>query len=228
MSTRILLVEDEAGVAMVVTDLLVSQGYEVETSAHGDAGLALATQNAYDLLILDLMLPGRSGLEICNAAREHGFDGGILLLTARGEVNDRVLGLKTGADDYLVKPYDAEELLARVEALLRRVHKAGLTPVSRLEFGDVTLDFIAGEFRKSGRPLEFAAKELQLLKFLVNHREQVVSREEILKNVWSEQAFITPRTVDVHVSWLRQKIEDDPQKPRFITTVRGNGYSFRR
>ena len=160
--------------------------------------------------------------------RERGFDGGILMLTAKGQIPDRVQGLRTGADDYLVKPFDPDELLARVSALLRRIHKEQLTPVMRIEFGRVTADFAKGEFTKDGNPVSLAAKEAELLRFLINHRGQVVSRENILKRVWPEQPFITPRTVDVHIAWLRQKLEDDSQSPRHILTVRSEGYRFAR
>jgi DNA-binding response OmpR family regulator len=169
-----------------------------------------------------------SGFEICHAARERGFDGAILMLTAKGQIPDRVQGLRTGADDYLVKPFDPDELLARVAALLRRVHKEQLTPVMRIEFGDVTADFAKMEFVKDGLPVSLAAKEAELLRFLVNHRGQVVSRVDILKQVWREQQFITERTVDVHIAWLRQKLEDLPQSPRHILTARGEGYRFSR
>ena len=226
MSARILIVEDEPGVLLVVSDLLEAAGYLVQTAADGDSGLRSATSSPFDLLILDVMLPGISGFEICHAAREHGFEGAILMLTAKGQIPDRVQGLRTGADDYLVKPFDPDELLARVHALLRRVHKERLTPVAVFQFGNVTADFAGGGFFKNGEPLGLAAKEIELLRLLINHRGQVLSRESILKQVWANQPFITPRTVDVHIAWLRQKLEDNPQAPRHITTVRGEGYRF--
>ena len=226
MSARILLVEDEPGVSLIVSDLLESVGHTVETEADGDAGLRRTGEAPFDLLILDVMLPGKTGFEICHAVRERGFDGAILMLTARGQVRDRVDGLRTGADDYLVKPFDSDELLARVAALLRRVHKQDLTPVMRIEFGKVVADFSTWEFSKSKKPLSLAAKEAELLRLLVNHRGQSLSRERILQHVWREQPHITPRTVDVHIAWLRQKIEDNPESPRHIHTVRGEGYRF--
>ena len=226
MSTRILLVEDEPGVARVVGDLLRAEGHLVETAKDGTNGLRRATEETFDLLILDVMLPGPGGFDICHAARERGFDGAILMLTARGQVRDRVQGLRTGADDYLVKPFDPDELVARVAALLRRVHKEHLTPVMRIEFGDNTVDFAKMEFARKGRRLELSAKETELLRFLINHRGQVLTRERLLQNVWKEQPHITERTVDVHISWLRQKLEDNSQSPRHILTVRGEGYRF--
>jgi DNA-binding response OmpR family regulator len=228
MSARILLVEDEVGVALVVSDMLRAEGHQVEAATEGKEGLRRATTSKFDLLILDVMLPGMNGFEICHAARERGFDGAILMLTARGQIPDRVQGLKTGADDYLVKPFDPDELLARVGALLRRVNKEQLTPVMHIEFGDVSADFAKMEFHKAGVPVSLAAKEAELLRFLVNHRGQIVSRESILKNVWEGQQFITERTVDVHVAWLRQKLENNPQSPRHILTARGEGYRFNR
>ncbi len=228
MSARILLVEDELGVAIVVSDLLRSEGHEVEAANEGKDGLRQATTAKFDLLILDVMLPGMNGFEICHAVRELGFDGAILMLTAKGQIPDRVQGLRTGADDYLVKPFDPDELLARVAALLRRVNKEQLTPVMRIEFGAVTADFAKMEFFKGGMPISLAAKEAELLRFLINHRGQIVSRENILKQVWREQQFITERTIDVHIAWLRQKLEDNPQSPRHILTARGEGYRFNR
>lgn len=226
MSARILLVEDEPGVTLIVSDLLESAGHTVDAEADGEAGLRRAGETPFDLLILDVMLPGKTGFEICHAVRERGFDGAILMLTARGQVRDRVEGLHTGADDYLAKPFDSDELLARVAALLRRVRKQDLTPVMRIEFGKVVVDFSSREFSKSNKPLNLAAKEAELLRLLINHRGQILSRERILQHVWREQPHITPRTVDVHIAWLRQKIEDNPESPRHIHTVRGEGYRF--
>jgi len=228
MSARILLVEDEPGVVRVVSDLLRAEGHVVETAKDGTTGLRRATEETFDLLILDVMLPGPGGFDICHAARERGFDGAILMLTAKGQVRDRVQGLRTGADDYLVKPFDPDELVARVAALLRRVHKEQLTPVMRVEFGDVIADFAKMEFSKGDLPVSLAAKEAELLRLLINHRGRTLARDYILKQVWKEQPHITARTVDVHIAWLRQKLEDDPQSPRHILTVRGEGYQFQR
>jgi two-component system alkaline phosphatase synthesis response regulator PhoP len=226
VNSRILFVEDEPGVVLVVSDLLRAVGHAVETAGDGDLGLRRASEERFDLLILDVMLPGKSGFEICHAVRERGFDGAILMLTARGQVRDRVDGLRTGADDYLIKPFDPDELLARVAALLRRVHKQDLTPVMRVEFGKVVADFSTMEFFRGKKALNLTAKEAELLRLLINHRGQIVPREKILQHVWREQPYITPRTVDVHIAWLRQKIEDNPESPRHILTSRGEGYRF--
>lgn len=226
MNARVLLVEDESGIVQVLTDLLEAEGHAVETAGDGNTGLELACGGSFDLLILDVMLPGRSGIEVCHGAREQGYDGAILMLTALGRIPDRVRGLHSGADDYLIKPFDPDELLARVNALLRRARNVGLTPVMRVEFGDIIADFSQGMFTKNGVPVNLAAKEAELLRLLINRRGQVISRAEILGQIWADQPFITPRTVDVHVAWLRQKIEGLANTPRHILTVRGEGYRF--
>ena len=228
MSSRILIVEDEPGILLVIADLLRAESHQVETATDGKSGLACALGKKFDLLILDVMLPGLDGFEICHRVREQGFDGAVLLVTAKGQIRDRVHGLQTGADDYLVKPFDPDELAARVSALLRRVHKEDLTPVMRFQFGNITADFSRMEFSKNDKIISLAAKEIELLRMLINHRGQVLSRDQILKQVWSGQQFITERTVDVHVAWLRQKLEDNPESPKHIITVRGEGYRFNR
>jgi two-component system alkaline phosphatase synthesis response regulator PhoP len=226
MTAKVLLVEDAPDVQMVVGDLLNGNGHEVVVSGDGNEALRIAGEQRFDLMILDVMLPGKTGFEICRLVRERGFDGGILMLTARGQVDDRVKGLGTGADDYLIKPFDSKELLARVSALLRRVGKSPLTPVLQYEFGGVTVDFERRIVHRAGLPLSLAAKELLLLRELIDHRGQVLSRERLLARVWHDQPFIGARTVDVHIAWLRQKLEANAQAPRYIITVRGEGYSF--
>src|SRR3954469_14922375 len=226
MSSRILLVEDAPDVQLIVADLLRGHGHDVIVSGDGEEGLRVANEQQFDLMILDVMLPGLSGFDLCRTVRERGFDGGILMLTARAQVDDRVEGLHIGADDYLIKPFDPKELLARVSALLRRVGKTPLTPVLKYQFGDVTVDFGRREILRAGVRLSLAAKEMQLLRHLIDHRGQVLSRERLLSRIWQDQPFIGPRTVDVHIAWLRQKLEQNPQKPRYIVTVRGEGYSL--
>jgi two-component system alkaline phosphatase synthesis response regulator PhoP len=221
----ILLVEDEPGLVMTISDLLAAEGYRVESAADGEAGLAKASSGKYSLIILDVMLPKKTGFEVCRTLRQSGVDTAILMLTAKTQVVDRVVGLKLGADDYLAKPFDPAELLARVEALLRRVNKENRVALRSFQFGDVDVDFDRAEVRKGGQPLSLAAKELQLLRYLINHRDRVVPREEILQEVWEYDSEVSSRTIDVHVAWLRQKL-DNPQNPRFIQTVRGKGYRF--
>lgn len=211
---------------MTVSDLLADEGYAVETAGDGVTGLDRALGEQFDLIILDVMLPGMSGLEVCREVRQRGKDVAILMLTAKTQVVDRVVGLKLGADDYLTKPFDPAELLARVEALLRRVCKEKLMPVVSFRFSDVDVDFEKGEVLKGGEVVNLAGKELQLLRYLVDHRGKVVPREELLENVWEYQAGVSSRTIDVHVAWLRQKLEAYPQNPRYIQTVRGVGYRF--
>jgi DNA-binding response OmpR family regulator len=226
MSARILLVEDSPDVQLTVADLLRGHGHEVVACGDGQEGLRVASEQQFDLMILDVMLPGMSGFDLCAGVRERGFDGAVLMLTARTQVDDRVEGLRTGADDYLVKPFDPKELLARVSALLRRVGKSPLTPVLKYQFGDVTVDFERREVLRGGVAVNLAAKELQLLRHLIDNRGQVLSRDRLLTRVWHDQPFIGSRTVDVHVAWLRHKLEDNPQAPRYIVTVRGEGYLF--
>lgn len=226
MSSRILLVEDEPGLVMTITDLLMAEGYEVDSASDGEAGLAKALAGTFDLVVLDVMLPKRTGFDVCREIRAKGVDCAILMLTAKTQVVDRVVGLKLGADDYLSKPFDPAELLARIEALLRRVRKENLVGVKSFQFGVIEVDFERAEVKRSGHPIALASKELQLLRYLVDHRGAVVPREELLQNVWEYRSDITSRTVDVHVAWIRQKLEENPQNPRHIQTIRGKGYRF--
>jgi two-component system, OmpR family, alkaline phosphatase synthesis response regulator PhoP len=223
MSSRILLVEDEPGVLLTVSDLLSAEGYAVESAVDGPTGLARAANEPFDLVILDVMLPGKNGLEVCRELRQQGKDVAVLMLTAKTQLVDRVVGLKLGADDYLIKPFEPPELLARIEALLRRVKKEKRAGVVRFTFGKVEVDFQSGDVRKDGVPVSLASKELELLHYLVDHRGKVVSRDELLEGIWEYQPGVSSRTIDVHVAWLRQKLEDNPQNPRYIHTVRGVG-----
>ncbi|HYZ85800.1 MAG TPA: response regulator transcription factor [Bryobacteraceae bacterium] len=227
MNCRILLVEDAPDVQVIVADLLRSQGYDVVVSGDGEEALGVANEQQFDLMILDVMLPRVNGFDLCRGVRERGFDGAILMLTARAQIDDRVEGLHTGADDYLIKPFDPKELLARVAALLRRLRKTPLTPVLKYQFGEVIVDFERAEVLRAGTPVNLAAKEMQLLRQLIDQRGRVLSRERLLERIWQNQRFIGPRTVDVHIAWLRRKLEENPQAPRYIVTVRGEGYSFK-
>lgn len=226
MSARILIIEDEPGLVMALADMLAAEGYEVEAAQDGPGGLRKALEGRHDLIILDVMLPGMNGFEVCRQLRREGRGTPVLMLTARGQVADRVVGLKLGADDYLAKPFAPEELAARIEALLRRARREPYAPLGRFQFGDVTVDFDRGVATKGGQPVPLAGKELQLLRYLVERRGQAVSREELLRSVWEYSSGVTSRTVDVHIAWLRQKLEDAPQSPRWIQTVRGVGYRF--
>lgn len=226
MSSRILLIEDEPGLVMTVSDLLAADGYQVESAMDGDSGLLKALAGGFSVIVLDIMLPKRNGYDVCRELRQRGVDTAILMLTAKTQVVDRVAGLKLGADDYLTKPFDPAELLARIEALLRRVQKEKRVQVREFRFGEVEIDFERAEVRKGGQPVSLASKELQLLRYLVDNRERVVPREEILERVWEYSREVSSRTIDVHIAWLRQKLEPDPQAPRHIQTIRGKGYRF--
>jgi two-component system alkaline phosphatase synthesis response regulator PhoP len=226
VKSRILLVEDEPGLAMTLADLLSAEGYLVEAVRDGLSGLAKAGSEPFDLLILDVMLPGKNGLEVCRELRQQGNDVAILMLTAKTQLVDRVVGLKLGADDYVTKPFEPAEVLARIEALLRRIKKENVAPVSRYAFDGIEIDFEQGRAQKNGTAIDLAMKELELLRYLIDHRGKTIPREELLESVWQYQPGISSRTIDVHVAWLRQKLEDTPQHPKHIHTVRGVGYRF--
>lgn len=223
---RILLVEDEAGLIITLTDRLQSEGFEVKTATDGEIGLALALSENFDLIILDVMLPKKNGLDVCRDLRQKGIATPILMLTAKGEILDKVLGLKLGADDYLTKPFEVIELLARIEALLRRSPQTFQNSAESFRFGDVTIDFKRAEVIKENNPIELSAMEFKLLQFLIENRGMVHSRDELLDEVWGYDAMPSTRTVDVHVAWLRQKLETNPKHPKFIQTVHGFGYKF--
>jgi two-component system alkaline phosphatase synthesis response regulator PhoP len=223
MERRILLVEDEPGLVMTLGDRLRSEGYRVECAADGQTGLDRACAAGFDLIVLDIMLPRKSGIEICRDLRQRGIATPILMLTARGQTADKVTGLKIGADDYLTKPFEMVELLARVEALLRRT-PAFVKTGEVYQFGAIRVDLRRTEVTRHGKPVTLSAKEFQLLRYLTEHRGTTVSRETLLSQVWEYGGVTSSRTVDVHVAWLRQKLEEDPRQPQWILTVHGLGY----
>ena len=223
---RILLVEDEPSLVVTLSDRLTSEGYRVETAEDGLAGYARARDGDFDLIVLDVMLPGKNGLDVCRDLRRQRVETPILMLTARGEVVDKVVGLKLGADDYLAKPFEMIELLARVESLLRRARVPYVSEASTYAFGDVRVDFRRGEVLRGGAPVELSALEFKLFQYFVEHRGAVLGRDELLDKVWGYDAMPYTRTVDVHVASLRQKLEARPSRPRFIVTVHGRGYRF--
>lgn len=227
MSAHILIIEDEADIARILADLLRAEGFQITIAAHATAGLAAVQQTPPDLILLDLMLPGMSGMEACRRARAGGFQGGILMLSARGQMPDRVEGLRIGADDYIVKPYHPDDLLARIAAILRRVRRDSGAVPQIASFSGITADLRAQTFTLAdGQPLHLSAKESALLCHLIAHSGTTVSRDALLAEIWPEQPAITPRTVDVHIAWLRKKIERDPAVPKHIITDRGVGYRF--
>ncbi|MEW5984629.1 MAG: response regulator transcription factor [Acidobacteriota bacterium] len=222
---RILLVEDEPGLILTLTDRLRVEGYDVQSATDGPSGLERATREAWDVILLDVMLPGANGFDVCRDMRQRGIATPIIMLTARGQVVDKVLGLKLGADDYLTKPFDMLELLARIEVQVRRA-VATMTGVPQYHFGDIVLDPRTTEVTRAGVPLDLSAREFLLLKFFTEHRGTTLSREQLLNEVWGYRSMPATRTVDVHVAWLRQKIEPNPKHPQYILTVHGLGYKF--
>lgn len=226
MSKRVLLIEDEAGLRLTLGDRLQKEGYAVDTAVDGVDGFDKGSTGAFDLILLDIMLPRKNGFDVCRDLRQCGIPTPILMLTARGETVEKVLGLKIGADDYLTKPFETLELLARAEALLRRPPLAPVANHNTTEFGDIRIDFRRTEVRRGNDLLSLSAKEFQLLRYFVEHPGETLCREELLREVWGYEASTSSRTVDVHVAWLRQKIEDDPKQPAWILTVHGIGYKF--
>jgi two-component system alkaline phosphatase synthesis response regulator PhoP len=226
MAARILFIEDEPGLLLTLTDRLSKEGYQVQTAADGEAGYQEALAGAYDLIILDLMLPKKGGFDICRDLRQAGVTTPILMLTARDQVVDKVVGLKIGADDYVTKPFEMPELIARVEAVLRRAARAATETPATYQFGDILLDFRKTQVLRKGKPVAVSAKEFQLLRYFVEHRGDTLSREQLLQEVWGYHSTPNTRTVDVHIAWLRQKLEDDPKQPRWILTVHRYGYRF--
>jgi two-component system alkaline phosphatase synthesis response regulator PhoP len=226
VTPRVLLVEDEAGLRLTLSDRLASEGYAVQTANDGEAGLAHASSGAFDLIVLDVMLPRMNGFDVCREARQRGVTTPILMLTARGQVVDKVVGLKLGADDYLTKPFEAIELMARLEALLRRRQPGVMPGRGVYRFGDVTVDFRKTEVTRRGELVDLSAREFKLLRHFIEHRGSTLSRDELLARVWGYDEMPLTRTVDVHVAGLRQKIEANPKVPEFILTVHGLGYKF--
>ena len=222
---RLLVVEDEKSLAVTLSDRLLAEGYAVEVRPTGEAALEALAASPFDLVLLDVMLPGMDGFGVCMELRRRGFDLPVLMLTARAEVREKILGLKLGADDYLGKPFDMLELLARVEALLRRRPSA---PESRdsYGFGDVTVDLRSATVTRGGEPVPLSTMEYRLLGCFLEHRGEVLSRERLLDLVWGYDSSVYSRTVDVHVATLRQKIEASPSRPRFVVTVHRLGYRF--
>ena len=224
---RILLVEDEKGLIITLTDRLESEGFEVVSANDGKQGFDTASSEAFDLIILDVMLPKKNGYDIARDLRQKGIQTPILMLTAKGETIDKVRGLKLGADDYLTKPFEVIELLARVEALLRRSpYQTEASPNGAFRFGDIGVDFKRAEVTRNAIRVELSAMEFRLLQFFIENRGTVHSRDDLLDAVWGYDAMPTTRTVDVHVAWLRQKLEENPRHPQFIHTVHGFGYKF--
>jgi two-component system, OmpR family, alkaline phosphatase synthesis response regulator PhoP len=227
MNGRVLLVEDEEGLRLFLGDSLRNEGYSVEYASDGEEGLEKATRLPIDLIILDLMLPRRGGFEVCQALRTAGRDMPILMLTALGRTEDTVKGLKLGADDYVTKPFNMVELMARVGALLRRAPaQSGLTQ-DVFQFSSIRVDLRGTEVTRNGEIVNLSAREFQLLQYLIEHRGETLSRDRLLKDVWGYEGKVYTRAVDMRIASLRQLVEEDPKQPQFIVTVQGLGYKFR-
>jgi two-component system alkaline phosphatase synthesis response regulator PhoP len=226
MSRKILIVEDEQGLIMGLTDRLQSEGYTIETAAEGNKGFELARDNNYDLIILDVMLPHRNGYDVCRDLRQTGVQTPIIMLTAKDQTVDKVIGLKIGADDYVTKPFEIIELLARIEVLLRRVPVVATLDSEVYHFGSVQVNFRSTEVYRDGRTVELSALEFKLLSYFIKNRRTTISRDKLLDEVWGYDAMPSTRTVDVHISALRQKLEDNPHHPQFFLTIHGLGYKF--
>jgi DNA-binding response OmpR family regulator len=223
--TRVLVIEDNANLAFGLTRSLESEGYEVEAAEDGTAGFELARTTNPDLVVLDLMLPGMDGYTILRRLRAEGKDVPVLILTARGEEADKVFGFRLGADDYVTKPFSLSELLARVQAILRRAKGSGNRDAEAVEeFGEVSINTLARSVRKRNTEVALTPKEFDLLLALVRRRGAVASRVELLREVWGHQAEVMTRTVDIHIAELRRKLEQDPSTPRHILTVWKAGY----
>ena len=221
--TRILVVEDEPGIAFGLETDLKMEGYAVELVEDGSTAARRAREENFDLILLDVMLPGKDGFEVCRELRRAGVRTPIILVTARTHEAEKVMGLEVGADDYVTKPFSLRELRARIKAVLRRT--AGEVP-EVYRFGDVEVDFSRGEVRRGGRPIEMTQLEFKLLTAFVRNRGRLLSRNQILDAVWGPGTYVTDRVVDNHVLSVRRKIEADAQHPRYVISVRGMGYRF--
>ena len=223
--SKVLIVEDEPDMILGLKDNFEFEGYEVITAPDGMAGLERARAVKPDLIILDIMLPKLSGLEVCKTLRGEGYESPIIMLTARGQEIDKVVGLELGADDYVTKPFSIRELLARVRAILRRT-EGKKKRLERYRFADIDLDFEIYRAKKAGEPLDLSPREFELLRYLIERKGETVSRDRLLEDVWGYESYPSTRTVDTHIAKLRAKIGDSGSEPRYILTIHGSGYKF--
>ncbi len=224
---RMLIVEDDPEMGMGLQDFFELKGYEVTRATDGDKALQLMTTlPAYDIVLLDVMLPRKNGFEILREARKSGVDSPVVMLTVKGNENDKLQGFDLGADDYVTKPFSAEELSARVRAVLKRTHAPAEAPMEIYRFGNLEVNFSNHTASRSGEDVQFTALEFDILRYFIQHRGRTVSRKQLLRDVWGISGDITTRTIDRHVASLRKKIEPDPNTPEFIETVYGIGYKF--
>jgi two-component system alkaline phosphatase synthesis response regulator PhoP len=224
MNEQILLVEDEDALSLMLSDRLQAEGYVVNRARDGNEGLKKATASPFDLIILDVMMPGRNGFDVCREIRNKGVITPILILSARAQTAEKVVGLKLGADDYVTKPFEMLELVARVEALLRRAPSKPPAEEDMRQFGSIRVDFRGTQVWRDGKPVPLSAREFQLLRYFLENSGATLSREQILREVWGYNGTTFTRTVDMHVASLRQKLEDTPKQPAWIVTVQGFGY----
>jgi two-component system, OmpR family, alkaline phosphatase synthesis response regulator PhoP len=219
-------VEDEPTLAMTLADRLAAEGYTVDHAPTGELAIERAAAEPFDLVLLDIALPGVDGFEVCRQFRQQRLEFPILMLTARSLTVDKVVGLKLGADDYVTKPFEFAELLARIEVLLRRVRTAPPPPKGCFRFGGIQVNLRQADVIRDGHLVPLSAREFKLLRYFIEHRGATISREELLQRVWEYDITSCTRTVDIHVAWLRQKLEDNPKYPQWIHTIRGLGYKF--
>ena len=221
--TRVLVVEDESNIATLLQDDLQIEGYEVDVARDGESALEMVKHQNFDLILLDIMLPGKDGYDVCRQLRRHEISTPIIMLTAKGQEAEKVLGLELGADDYITKPFSPLELRARIKAVLRRSTQE---QPRRYRFGECEFDFQRYELCREGHVVDLTPMELRLLAMFIQHRGRLLSRDQILDLAWGEEVYVTDRAVDTQVSNLRRKIETDPQSPTYITSIRGLGYRF--
>ena len=221
---HILVVEDEPGIALALEDDLTMEGHRVDVVGDGLVAVRTARDEPFDLIVLDVMLPGKDGFEVCRELRRGGVTTPILMLTARAQESDKVLGLETGADDYVTKPFSVRELRARIAALLRRSQQGKAEPVLRL--GEVEVDFTRGEVRRGGSATPLTSLEFKLLALFVRNRGRILSRDQLVAGAWGPNTFVSERVVDNHIANLRRKIEPEPEEPRYLRNLRGLGYRF--
>ena len=223
---KILIVEDEEALLKGLELNLSREGYQILTAVNGEEALRLAIRENPQLVLLDIMLPGMNGLDVCRELRNKGFDAPIIMLTAKSEEVDRVVGLEIGADDYVTKPFSRRELLARIRVRLRRPPAGASKQLARYRFGQIEIDFEKCSASRNGNSLDLTAREYDILRLMIRHRGEVISRDRMLNEVWGYEAYPTTRTVDSHIVKLRQKIEDDPAQPKHILSIYGEGYKF--
>ncbi len=226
MKKKILIIEDEEDLVKGLKLNLADEGYEVDWASDGEEGLRKAMQETPDLIILDIMLPEMDGLEVCRELRQKNIGIPIIMLTAKGEEIDKVVGLEIGADDYITKPFSVRELLARLKAHLRRAERDEKAVPKVYSFGDVEIDFAHFKARRKGKELDLTSIEMEILKYLIAHRGEVVTRDDMLDKIWGYDSYPTTRTIDNHILKLRKKIEEDPAHPQYILSVYGGGYRF--